>query len=128
MLQHIPVLSDYDKGNGVCRYLQNNLCSIYANRPLICNVEKMYLAYFRNTITEKEFINMNIEACRKLSEVIDSQASKQKKIQKIGEYDIIKNMIPSIIRLFRPKDIPPIVPDCGWNHGESQEPYRQQRK
>jgi hypothetical protein len=21
----------------------------------------------------------------------------------------------------RPKDIPPLVPDCGWNHGEGKE-------
>jgi hypothetical protein len=25
---------------------------------------------------------------------------------------------PIIQNISRPKDIPPIVPDCGWNHGE----------
>ena len=27
--------------------------------------------------------------------------------------------------ILRPKDIPPIVPDCGWNHGE---PVKERKK
>ena len=27
--------------------------------------------------------------------------------------------------IFRPKDIPPIVPDCGWNH---EEPVKDRKK
>jgi hypothetical protein len=117
MLQHIPVLSDYDEGNGTCRYLQNNLCGIYANRPLICNIEKMYQVYFMDILTEEEFINMNTQACKKLSGVSEGEVIEHRKIDKC---DIIMNMISSTIKLFRPDDIPPIVPDCGWNHGESQ--------
>jgi len=30
----------------------------------------------------------------------------------------LNKLISTKITLFRPKDIPPIVPDCGWNHGE----------
>jgi hypothetical protein len=26
--------------------------------------------------------------------------------------------LPIIKNIFRPKDIPAIVPDCGWNYGE----------
>lgn len=34
----------------------------------------------------------------------------------------IKNIkLPIIKNIFRPKDIPLIVPDCGWNHGEQKE-------
>jgi uncharacterized protein len=68
MLRHIPVLSEYDNGNGVCRYLVNNLCSIYENRPLICNTEKMYRSYFREIMTEDEFVAMNMEACIQIIE------------------------------------------------------------
>ena len=67
-LQHISTLSNYDTGNGVCRYLKNNLCSIYENRPLICNVEKMYAAYFREIMTEDEFVSVNAEACIQIAE------------------------------------------------------------
>ena len=67
-LQHIPALLSYDKGNGVCRYLVNNLCSIYESRPLICNVEKMYVTYFKEIMTEDEFISANMEACIQIME------------------------------------------------------------
>jgi len=68
MLWHIPILSEYDKGNGVCRYLINNLCSIYENRPSICNTEKMYRSYFKEIMTEDEFVAMNMEACIQIAE------------------------------------------------------------
>jgi len=28
------------------------------------------------------------------------------------------HLLSNFKKLFRPKDIPAIVPDCGWNHGE----------
>jgi hypothetical protein len=28
----------------------------------------------------------------------------------------------------RPKDLPPIVPDCGWNHGEETKPKLEKPK
>jgi Fe-S-cluster containining protein len=68
MLQHIPVLSAYDTGNGVCRYLVNNLCSIYENRPLICKVEEMYFSFFSDKMTEQDFVRLNIEACAKIAD------------------------------------------------------------
>ena len=68
MLKHIPFLSDFDRGDGVCRYLVNNLCSIYNERPSICNVEQMYLSYFKEIMTEKEFIELNIKSCLQIAE------------------------------------------------------------
>ena len=72
LLQHIPILSDYDTGNGVCRYLVNNLCSIYENRPSICNIEEMYLSNFKEVMTENEFINKNIKACIRIAEYFEN--------------------------------------------------------
>jgi len=77
MLRHIPILSEYDKGNGVCRYLVNNLCSIYENRPLICNTEKMYLSYFREKMTENEFVTMNMEGCVQIAEYFNDESVKK---------------------------------------------------
>ncbi|GHU15270.1 hypothetical protein FACS1894163_01390 [Spirochaetia bacterium] len=66
MLNKVPALSAFDLGNGVCRYLKNNLCLIYENRPLICNVEKMYNTYFKETMSEKDYLQKNIHVCEKL--------------------------------------------------------------
>ena len=67
MLMHVPALHHLDRGDGVCVHLHDNLCAIYDSRPLICNVEKMYYTFFKDTMTPEEFIALNLEACRKLS-------------------------------------------------------------
>jgi hypothetical protein len=66
MLKNVPVLSEYDNGNGVCIFLKNNLCSIYQCRPDICNVEKMYRLYFKDHMTEDAYIKKNMDACEKI--------------------------------------------------------------
>lgn len=53
---------------GKCRYLKNNLCSIYTNRPLICRVDEMYELHYKNSITLKEFYELNYKACKLLKE------------------------------------------------------------
>jgi Fe-S-cluster containining protein len=77
-LKNIPILSEYDNGNGVCRYLANNLCSIYDSRPLVCNVEAMYSKYFAPDMTEREFIIANLEACQKIADMFHDNAALQK--------------------------------------------------
>jgi Fe-S-cluster containining protein len=68
MLKKVPELSEYDRGNGVCRYLaKNNLCMIYSNRPIICNVEKMYDLYFKNIMIQEDYILGNLNACIELA-------------------------------------------------------------
>ena len=78
MLQHISILSDYDKGDGVCRYLENNLCSIYEDRPQICNVEEMYLSHFKELMTKNEFIYINLKSCIQIAEYFSDDFIKQK--------------------------------------------------
>lgn len=66
-IHKIPQLKEYDLGNGVCRYLtSNNLCSIYENRPDICNSEKMYELYFKFIMTKEDYIIKNLEGCKKI--------------------------------------------------------------
>ena len=48
---------------GKCKYLKNNLCSIYETRPLICRVDEMYEAYYKEVITMKEYYALNYKAC-----------------------------------------------------------------
>jgi Fe-S-cluster containining protein len=67
MVKHVPALAEFDSGNGICRYLENNLCSIYERRPDICNIAKMYDKHFRQVISEDEFIRRNMEVCLNLA-------------------------------------------------------------
>jgi Fe-S-cluster containining protein len=68
MLKAVPALAAYDNGAGVCRHLlADNLCAIYADRPLICNVAAMYEAYFKDSMTEAQFITANTAACQKIA-------------------------------------------------------------
>lgn len=52
----------YDE-NGVCEKLQGNNCTVYANRPLICNVDKLQ-EYLK--IPKDIFYKENIEACNRM--------------------------------------------------------------
>jgi Fe-S-cluster containining protein len=85
MLKHIPILSEYDRGNGVCRYLVNNLCNIYENRPRICNIEELYSSCFKKIITKNEYLIMNIEACILIAEYFNDEFVKQKMTELLNQ-------------------------------------------
>lgn len=55
-----------NRGDGVCRYLKDNKCSIYAERPLLCRVDESYEAYFKDFYTLEEFYEMNYQVCNRL--------------------------------------------------------------
>jgi Fe-S-cluster containining protein len=82
MLKSIPALTEFDCGDGICIHIKNNLCEIYANRPLICNVERMFKLHFKYTMTEKQFILENLKVCIKLAEQADSKIT-QERIKKV---------------------------------------------
>jgi Fe-S-cluster containining protein len=63
LLTGIPQLAAFDRGDGVCRYLVDNLCSIYENRPDICNVDKMYI-YFSSGMTHKQYDKLMEDSCK----------------------------------------------------------------
>ena len=53
--------------NGVCEMLKDNKCSVYKNRPIICNINKTF--YYQNiTKSKKEWLKINKEACTKLKQ------------------------------------------------------------
>lgn len=60
------------KENGVCRYLDedNNLCTIYDNRPIFCNVDAYYNEYFKNSMSVDDFYNENYKICKIISKRI----------------------------------------------------------
>jgi Fe-S-cluster containining protein len=90
MLKNVPELFEYDRGNGVCRYLtENNLCLIYSNRPTICNVEKMYDLYFKNTLLQKNYILGNLNACVKLANSAKNSTVYEQLKKIIAETEIV---------------------------------------
>lgn len=58
-----------DRGDGVCRYFDDSsrLCSIYLMRPLICRVDEAYEILFAETMTRKEYLDLNKKLCFFLS-------------------------------------------------------------
>ena len=57
---------ELDRGDGVCRYLQGNLCSIYDTRPLLCRVDECYEKFFKNLMSLEEYYKSNYNACNKM--------------------------------------------------------------
>ena len=74
-LDKSPLYRELDMGNGVCRYLNGNLCGIYDNRPLLCRVDECYERYFKDIMDIDEYYRLNYEACKKLQN-IHSQGGK----------------------------------------------------
>ena len=58
-----PIYDALHDGDGVCRYLRGNLCSIYETRPLVCRVDASYEAFFREQMTYEEYVQYNYKCC-----------------------------------------------------------------
>ena len=58
-----------DRGDGVCMYLDGNLCSIYETRPLLCRVDESYKLLWKDKMSLKEYYDLNYAACAKLQKL-----------------------------------------------------------
>lgn len=65
-LKGVSVYADLDRGDGTCKYLKGNLCTIYNERPLFCRVDECYDLFFKKKYTRNEFYLLNYEICDKL--------------------------------------------------------------
>ena len=65
-LDMLPLYAELDSGNGVCRYLDGNLCSIYENRPLLCRIDECYEKFFSEKISLEEYYSLNRQICEML--------------------------------------------------------------
>ncbi|PAV37958.1 zinc/iron-chelating domain-containing protein [Megasphaera sp. ASD88] len=65
---NLPWAKNLSLPNGICRYLNqtNNLCMIYSNRPIFCNVDDYYNAFFYKIMDKEMFYRRNKEECFKL--------------------------------------------------------------
>jgi len=65
-LDKSDVYEELDRGDGTCRFLVEDQCSIYSERPMLCRVDESYWMYFKDKYTLEEYYNLNYEVCRKL--------------------------------------------------------------
>lgn len=62
-LKQSVLYSDLDRGDGVCRYLCGDLCSIYYERPIKCRIDDGY-ELFKDKYTLEEYYEENYKVCR----------------------------------------------------------------
>lgn len=65
-LDKSDIYAPLNRGDGVCKYLKGNDCTIYANRPLLCRIDDSYDSMFCSLMTREEFYEINKQACKKL--------------------------------------------------------------
>ena len=70
---HLSPLEELKKmhsGNGICYFLDPNKksCTIYNDRPLICQIDGFYKKNLTDVLTKQEFYQLNEEFCLKLQE------------------------------------------------------------
>lgn len=83
---------DLDRGDGVCKYLTtDNLCAIYADRPIFCNIDAYYDRYLSDKMSREEFHELNRAACERLK-------NPDKLTDKLERYDDLMTLIDSIHR------------------------------
>lgn len=62
-LDKSSVYDEFHNGDGICRYLKGNLCSIYSTRPILCRVDESYELYFKSIMTREKYEKLNHEIC-----------------------------------------------------------------
>lgn len=62
-LQNSVLYDELNRGDGICRYLNGDLCSIYEERLLICRVDDFYNVYLKDKISLSDYYKLNYDAC-----------------------------------------------------------------
>ncbi len=62
---------ELDRGDGVCKNFDEttNLCRIYAERPIFCNVDAYYEKFLSQTMSREDFYKLNHDACERLKKL-----------------------------------------------------------
>jgi Fe-S-cluster containining protein len=63
-----PLTDWLDRGDGVCKHFDENqnTCTIYENRPEICNVRTMYEKHYKTEFDWSNFVAVNQKSCVEL--------------------------------------------------------------
>ena len=62
-LHKSEIYRKFHDGNGICRYLKGNECSIYENRPLICRVDECYEIFYKDKMSYDEYLQLTYKCC-----------------------------------------------------------------
>lgn len=65
-LRKSPLYDSLHDGDGVCKYLKGNLCSIYNDRPLLCRVDESYELLMKQVLSYEEYLELNYMYCNEL--------------------------------------------------------------
>lgn len=65
-LDKSSIYASLDRGDGTCKYLKGNDCSIYQERPLLCRVDECYDKFFSHLMDKEDYYRMNKTACDNL--------------------------------------------------------------
>lgn len=65
------MFADLDRGDGICKYLDGKLCSIYDQRPLKCRIDESYQTFFKDSMSLDEFYHLNYEMCKIIKNLED---------------------------------------------------------
>lgn len=65
-LKKSELYADLHNGDGICKYLIGNICSIYSNRPLLCRIDESYERFFKEKMSLEEYYLLNYKMCEKL--------------------------------------------------------------
>ncbi len=69
--------AELDRGDGVCKYLTaENLCAIYDERPIFCNVDAYYEKFLSDKMSRADFHKINHSACEKLKKNLTAQVNR----------------------------------------------------
>lgn len=60
-LKGISIYAELDRGDGICKYLKGNLCSIYEDRPLFCRIDDCYEQFFKSNTLVMSFTNSTMK-------------------------------------------------------------------
>ena len=75
--QHVSFSEIYkhlDRGDGICRYYEEitHRCSIYENRPVICNIEMFYEKFMQQKMSKEKFFELNYDVCQQFKDENES--------------------------------------------------------
>lgn len=60
------IYASLDRGDGSCKHLVGNYCSIYEDRPMLCRVDECYDKYFSQLMNRQDYYRINKQACDNL--------------------------------------------------------------
>ncbi|MGL5098495.1 MAG: YkgJ family cysteine cluster protein [Fusobacteriaceae bacterium] len=60
------IYATLNRGDGICKNLDEhkNLCKIYNERPLLCNVVEAYKKLFSGSLSYEKYEKLNKESCK----------------------------------------------------------------